>query len=91
MRLPLLMLWLLLPAVQVAAQTSPTSAPNPNTAAAASGGVITASMTSILPDLDRLQAAASQAALDIGHMRIEKWKVDGVSSSVSAGSASRTT
>ena len=36
-------------------------------------------MTSILPDLDRLQAAASQAALDIGHMRIEKWKVDGES------------
>ena len=34
------------------------------------------SMTSILPDLDKLQASASQAAIDIGHMRIEKWKAD---------------
>ena len=32
---------------------------------------------SILPDLDRLQAAAAQANLDISHMRIEKWKTDG--------------
>src|SRR5208283_1400409 len=37
------------------------------------------SMTSILPDLDKLQAAASQADIDIGHMRIEKWKADGES------------
>jgi hypothetical protein len=36
-------------------------------------------MTSILPDLDRLQTAAAQASVDIGHMRIEKWKVDGES------------
>ena len=70
----------LLPAMQMAGQSSPTSAPNPNTVAtAASGGVSSASMTSILPDLDRLQAAASLAAVDIGHMRIEKWKVDGES------------
>jgi hypothetical protein len=34
------------------------------------------SMTSILPDLDRLQQAASQTNLDLGHMRIEKWKAD---------------
>jgi hypothetical protein len=34
-------------------------------------------MTAILPDLDRLQAAASQANLDIGRMRIDKWKTDG--------------
>ena len=30
-------------------------------------------------DLDRLQAAASQANLDIAHMRIEKWKADSAS------------
>lgn len=30
-------------------------------------------------DLDRLQAAASQANLDIAHMRIEKWKTDATS------------
>lgn len=34
---------------------------------------------SLSTDLDRLQAAASQASLDIGHMRIEKWKTDGES------------
>ena len=36
-------------------------------------------MTSLLPELDRLQASASQTALDLGHMRIEKWKADGES------------
>jgi hypothetical protein len=30
-------------------------------------------------DLDKLQSAASQANLDIAHMRIEKWKADGAS------------
>jgi hypothetical protein len=34
---------------------------------------------SLATDLDRLQAAASQSALDIGHMRIDKWKTDGES------------
>ena len=79
MRIRLFVVCLLLPAAQVAAQMPPTSAPNPNTAAVASSGVSSASMTSILPDLDRLQAAALQATTDISHMRIEKWKVDGES------------
>jgi len=34
---------------------------------------------SLLPDLDRLQTAASEANTDIAHMRIEKWKADGQS------------
>ena len=51
------------------AQSTMTTAPAPP----ASGSV---SMTLILPDLDRLQAAAAQANLDLGHMRIEKWKAD---------------
>jgi len=34
---------------------------------------------SLASDLDRLQAAASQANMDIGHLRIEKWKADGAS------------
>jgi hypothetical protein len=58
----------------LAAQTGPPSNPAANSIV---GGSF--SMTSVLPDLDRLQAAASQAALDIGHMRIEKWKADGES------------
>jgi len=31
---------------------------------------------SVSPDLDRLQTPASQANVDIAHMRIEKWKAD---------------
>ncbi len=34
---------------------------------------------SLSADLDRLQAAASQANLDIAHVRIEKWKADAAS------------
>ena len=37
------------------------------------------SMVSVLPDLDKLQAAASQVTLDLGRMRIDKWKADGQS------------
>lgn len=59
------------------AQTAPP--PNPAGAPAANSPVGSFSMTAVLPDLDRLQAAASQAAVDIGHMRIEKWKADGES------------
>jgi hypothetical protein len=33
-------------------------------------------MTSILPDLDRLESMASEANHDLGYMRIEKWKAD---------------
>lgn len=33
-------------------------------------------MTSILPQLDKLQSAASQANSDLAYMHIEKWKAD---------------
>ena len=56
---------------QTAAQSAGTPAPVPS--AAAVGSV---SMTSVLPDLDRLQTAAAQTSLDIGHLRIERWKAD---------------
>jgi len=36
-----------------------------------------AAASNIVPELDRLQSAASQANLAIAHMRIEKWKTDG--------------
>ncbi len=42
-------------------------------AAPAAGSV---SMTSILPDLDQLQAAGTQINRDLGLIRIDKWKVD---------------
>jgi hypothetical protein len=43
----------------------------PSSAAASS-----ASTAPIFADLDRLQAAAAQSNVDLGHMRIEKWKAD---------------
>jgi hypothetical protein len=52
-------------------------------AATASG----ASMSPVLTDLDRLQAAAAQANLDLGHMRIEKWKADSGSKQQAQGNA----
>jgi hypothetical protein len=45
------------------------------------------SMTSILPDLDRLQQAASQTNIDLGHLRIEKWKADSGSKQQSQANA----
>ena len=64
-------LWL---AAQTAAPVSPVNTNAANTAAPVSGV-----MSSFVPDLDRLQAAASQTAIDIGHLRIDKWKADGES------------
>jgi hypothetical protein len=37
------------------------------------------SVVSVLSDLDKLQATASQATLDLGRLRIDKWKADGES------------
>ena len=65
------------------AQTSPvTTAPATNESSPRS-----VSMASILPDLDKLQAAASQTNLDLGRMRIEKWKTDSESKRAAQGSA----
>jgi len=46
-----------------------------------------ASMSSVLSDLDRLQAAASQANVDLAHIRIEKWKADSNSKQQAQGNA----
>jgi hypothetical protein len=56
------------------AQTAAVPAPAPNNA---NGGSV--SMTPILADLDRLQAAASQANNDLAYMHIQKWKADSAS------------
>ncbi len=77
MRISLLLLFYLLLVAQLVAQTVSAPATNSSAAAATSSSVGSTSMTSILPDLDRLQAAASQSAIDMGHIRIEKWRADG--------------
>jgi hypothetical protein len=69
MRTTVIFLFTLFLSLNVAAQT----APGPDSPASAADS---SSMTSILPDLDKLQASASEAAMNIGHMRIEKWKAD---------------
>jgi hypothetical protein len=69
----LLCLLLVFPALVAKAQTASSGAPMPPPHAPATGST---SMTSILQDLDRLQAAASQANHDLAYMRIEKWKTD---------------
>jgi DNA repair exonuclease SbcCD ATPase subunit len=53
------------PAMSQVATPPPAQATAPSTASAP-----------ILADLDHLQSAASQANIDIAHMRIEKWKAD---------------
>jgi len=65
------------------AQTSPATAAS----AMNESSPRSASMTSILPDLDKLQAAAAQLNIEIGHMRIEKWKADGESKRQAQGNA----
>jgi hypothetical protein len=42
---------------------------------------------SLASSLDRLQSTASQANLNIGHMRIEKWKADNASKQQAQGNA----
>ncbi len=80
-----LLLYLFLTSVAGLAQnpaTSPTASGHLPSQSAASAPAV-----SVLPDLDRLQGAASQAALDLGHLRIDKWKTDGESKRQSEANA----
>ena len=70
---------LLFTAAMSASQTVSQSAQSVPSASATSAAV--------LPDLDRLQAAASQTNADIAHIRIEKWKADNASKQQAQGNA----
>ncbi len=70
------LLYLFLTCVAAVAQTP---ANVPAASARQAPAASSAPMSSVLSDLDRLQSAASQMTLDLGHMRIDKWKVDGES------------
>ena len=72
-------LWL---AAQTAAPTSTGSTYTSNTAAP-----VSSAMSSFVPDLDRLQAAASQTAIEISHLRIDKWKTDSRSKQLAQSNA----
>lgn len=79
MRIRLLLVCLSLASLGLDAQTAAGQAEKATATAAPAPRVGSSSMPSVLPDLDKLQAAASQAATDIGYLRIEKWKADGES------------
>lgn len=76
MKISLCLLLLLFASASILSQTPET----PSASSANSGNtptnVASNSMTSVLPELDRLQATGSQAAVDIGRLRIEKWKAN---------------
>jgi hypothetical protein len=78
MNMRLSLLYLFLAGATALAQT-----PANGTGASAGPGhaqsVGSASTVSVSADLDRLQATASRATLDLGHLRIDKWKADGES------------
>ncbi len=60
--------------VWILAQTSEPPPANPAGSAGRSAIVASDSKASILSELDKLEAAASQLAVDLGGMRIDKWK-----------------
>src|ERR1017187_9876031 len=74
MNIRLSLLYVLLAGATPLAQT-PASSPAASTGEHAPS-VGSATTVSVLPDLDRLRAVASQATLDLGHLRIDKWKAD---------------
>jgi hypothetical protein len=74
MNIRLSLLYLLLAGATVLAQT-PANGPSTSAGEHAPSGS-SAPVSSVLPDLDKLRAAASQATLDLGHLRIDKWKAD---------------
>lgn len=62
--------------------TPPTSGSNEKSA-----NVASAPQVSILPEIDKLEAAASQISLEIGNLRIEKWKAGGIAKSAAQANA----
>jgi hypothetical protein len=70
-----LLLYLLLAGATALAQT-PANPPAPPASAEQAPPSGNPPMVSVLPDLSRLETAASQANLDLGHLRIDKWKTD---------------
>ena len=78
MNMRLSLLWLFMAGAAALAQTS-ANAPGTSAAPVHPPPTGSAPMVSLLPELNRLQAAASQAVFDLGHMRIDKWKADGAS------------
>lgn len=74
MKLAISCLGLCVAAGSLLAQTAPQPPPSGPATTASTAGRPAA--PSVIPDLDRLQAAASQISATISHMRIERWKAD---------------
>ncbi len=75
MKMRLAMVCLCLASATTFAQTTA----NPGPASESAPLAASTPTRSVTSDLDRLQTASSQATLDLGRLRIEKWKADGES------------
>src|ERR1035437_1928327 len=78
MNMRLSLLYIFLVGATALAQT-PANGPGASAGPGHVQSVGSASTVSVSADLDRLQDAASQATLDLGRLRIDKWKADGES------------
>src|ERR1039458_8449821 len=78
MNMRLSLLYLFLVGATALAQT-PANGPGASAGPGHAQSVGSASTVSVSADLDRLQDAVSQATLDLGRLRIDKWKADGES------------
>jgi len=87
MKIGLSLLLVLFASASMQSQTPEATAPSSATASEAPASVTSTSTTTITPDLDRLKAVASQAAADIGRLRIEKWKANGDAKSAAQADA----
>jgi HPt (histidine-containing phosphotransfer) domain-containing protein len=78
MNIRLYLLYLSLGAATALAQ-NPANNPSASTGQGHTASAGRSSTVSVLPDLDRLQTSASQATVDLGALRINKWRADGES------------
>lgn len=76
MKTGLFLLLLLFASASILSQTPDVPSPGSASGGEKSATTADAPKSSTLPDLDKLQTVASQAAADIGQLRIEKWKAN---------------
>jgi len=77
MEIVLTFVLLLFASASMMSQTPEAPSASSENSGARSASIATTATSTITPDLDRLQTVASQAALQIGGLRIEKWKANG--------------
>ena len=87
MNIPLPLLVLTLTSGFAFSQTPQATTPSSSGNNGNPANVVNATQSPILPDLEKLEAAASQISLDIGRLRIEKWKAGSPAKSAAQANA----